>query len=158
MHSNHALIETFYQAFNRGDHQTMADCYHPDISFHDPVFLNLEGPQVAQMWEMLCRQASSLEVAVQDIAVDDKTGVATWTARYLFGKEKRQVVNHIKASFRFQDGKIIQHVDAFNFWRWSRMALGPLGSILGWHNSVKKKIREQALRNLTQFIESKKAV
>jgi hypothetical protein len=107
---------------------------------------------------MLCRQAGSLDVTSSDIQADDTHGSAHWCATYLFGKQKRLVKNSIAARFDFQDGKIIRHEDQFNFWRWSRMALGPLGLVLGWHPRVKKKISEQALRNLTGFTESKKAV
>lgn len=158
MHPNEVMIHQFYEAFNRGDASAMAACYHQNVTFSDPVFLNLEGSQVSDMWEMLCRQASQLDVRSSDIQADDSQGSARWFATYQFGKQKRTVKNSIVAHFDFQDGKIIRHEDHFNFWRWSRMALGPLGLVLGWHPSVKKKISEQALRNLTHFTESKKAV
>ncbi len=56
------------------------------------------------------------------------------------------------SSFQFQDGKIIQHHDSFNFWKWSFMALGPVGLILGWSPLVKNKIQKQAAKNLNKFI------
>ncbi|MCB0245996.1 MAG: nuclear transport factor 2 family protein, partial [Anaerolineae bacterium] len=65
--------------------------------------------------------------------------------------------NRIDASFRFQDGKIIQHRDSFSFWRWSSMALGPVGMLLGWSPLVKNKVRRQAAHNLERFIQKSAA-
>lgn len=32
------LIEKFYTAFSKKDFRTMAECYHSEIEFKDPVF------------------------------------------------------------------------------------------------------------------------
>ena len=39
--ANSALIDRFYEAFGRRDHETMAACYAPDARFSDPVFQDL---------------------------------------------------------------------------------------------------------------------
>jgi hypothetical protein len=54
------------------------------------------------------------------------------------------VVNEIDASMRFEDGLIIEHRDSFDFWKWSRMALGPSGLLLGWTPMVRNKVRAQS--------------
>jgi hypothetical protein len=64
----------------------------------------------------------------------------------------RRVHNKIDATFQFQDGKIIRHHDRFNFWKWSFMALGPVGLFLGWSPFIKNKVRKQAAKNLEKFI------
>jgi hypothetical protein len=51
-------------------------------------------------------------------------------ARYTFATG-RVVHNVIEARFALRDGLIVQHVDSFGFWRWSRQALGPLGLARG---------------------------
>ncbi len=129
----------------------MANCYHAGAEFSDPVFQKLKGTEIKDMWSMLCLQAKTLEIEAFDIQADDTRGQATWTARYPFGKSKRIVFNRIEATFEFRDGKIIRHVDHFDLWKWSRMALGPLGFLLGWHSIVQENIRSQAMRNLTKF-------
>ena len=53
-------------------------------------------------------------------------------ATYLFSATGRTVENHIEAYFRFADGKIIEHHDHFDLWRWMRQALGAKGLLLGW--------------------------
>jgi len=152
MHPNQETIARFYSAFSQKDARTMAACYHEDITFSDPVFKELRGKEVAAMWSMLCLQAQTLIITSSDIQADDVKGRAVWTARYDFGKPPRSVHNRIHAEFDFLDGKIIRHIDTFNFWKWSRMALGPLGLLLGWHAGVQQKISTQAMGNLTKFI------
>ena len=44
----------------------MPQVYHPDIFFYDPVFGNLEGPEVAKMWEMLLSGATGLDLHFGD--------------------------------------------------------------------------------------------
>jgi hypothetical protein len=51
-----------------------------------------------------------------------------------------------------EDEKIIIHEDSFDFWKWSRMALGTPGLLLGWTPFLKKKVRTQAQTSLQNFI------
>ena len=48
------------------------------------------------------------------------------------------------AAFRFEDGLIIDHRDSFDFWKWTRMALGVPGTLLGWSPIVQGKVRKQS--------------
>jgi len=155
-HPNENLIRQFYQAFARGDAAVMSAAYHGEARFHDPVFLDLQGGEIGKMWEMLSRQAVELEIDVKNITADDEKGSADWSARYRFGRSGRKVHNRIHAEFTFRDGKILTHRDEFNLWTWSRMALGPLGFVMGWNAVVQANIRQQARRNLTKFMEGTK--
>jgi len=149
---NVAVIERFYTAFGERDHATMAACLHRDIHFSDPVFPELRGPRVAAMWHMLCEQGSDLTLTFSDVAADADTGAAHWEPRYTFGPTGRAVHNRIDASFRLSDGAIIDHVDAFDLWAWSRMALGFTGVALGWSPTVRNKVRSTAARSLDRFV------
>ena len=150
--SNHELIQQFYDAFARGDAVAMAGLYHEDAVFSDPVFQELKGSEIGMMWKMLILQASTLEIKTENIAAEGETGKADWSAKYPFGRSKRRVHNKIHAEFTFKDGKIITHNDYFDFWKWSRMALGPLGFFMGWNSVVKVNIRKQAMTNLKKFM------
>lgn len=156
MHPNRALIERFYSCFQVLDGDGMAQCYHEDIEFSDPVFPKLNGYDAGAMWKMLCSKAQGFELTFDCAQADDATGSVHWEAKYLFSPTGRKVHNKIGASFRFQDGKILQHQDSFNFWKWSHMALGPVGLILGWSPVVKNKVQRQAARNLEKFISTLK--
>jgi len=152
MHIHEGLIHELYLAFSRKDGKAMGACYHPKAVFSDPVFPRLTGEQIGSMWTMLCLQASNLEIEVYNIKVEGATGQAVWEASYEFGKPPRPVHNIIHAEFEFFEGRIIKHGDQFNFWKWSRMALGPLGLLLGWQKGVQQKIQQQAYNNLKKFM------
>jgi ketosteroid isomerase-like protein len=47
--ANAALIERFYAAFTRRDPSGMLACYHPEVTFSDPVFPALDAEGVATM-------------------------------------------------------------------------------------------------------------
>ena len=148
MHPNANLIENFYKSFQKLDGEAMSRCYHPEARFSDPVFPSLAGPEAGQMWKMLCAQAKNFELTYSDVQADDLTGKAHWEASYDFSATGRRVTNRIDAEFEFRDGKIIKHTDNFDFWKWSRMALGPVGFLLGWTPLVRKKVQRQARERL----------
>lgn len=157
MHSNEQLIQKFYACFQARDAAGMSACYAPNVVFSDPVFGRLEAAQAAAMWQMLAGRAKDLAVTVSNIHADDRTGGAHWEARYSFGKSGRLVHNIVEAAFVFQDGRIVQHTDTFDLWRWSGMALGPVGSLLGWTPFIQSSIRKDARRQLENFIQKQRA-
>lgn len=133
----------------------MIACYHPDIHFSDPVFTDLHGNRAKAMWHMLCERGQDLQVVFSDVvaaaSADEGNGRAHWEATYTFSTG-RKVHNVVEAAFEFQDGLIIRHQDNFDLWRWTRMALGPMGLFLGWTPLVQKRVRGTAVQSLTTFI------
>jgi ketosteroid isomerase-like protein len=155
MHPNEQLIHRFYTAFQQLNYQTMQDCYSDDPVFNDNVFGLLEGDQVFAMWEMLCKNARDFSLQFSNIKMlDEEYATCNWTARYTFSKTGRKVVNKIKAHMRIQNGKITEHTDEFDMWKWSRQALGFPGLLLGWSGFMKNKIRLNARKNLERFMEN----
>jgi hypothetical protein len=67
---------------------------------------------------------------------------------------KRPVRNIIDAAFVFKDGKIFQHQDSFDLWRWASMALGPTGKFLGWLPPVQASIRRTARQGLEKYMQT----
>ena len=147
---NQTLIERFYRAFQQRDGAAMAACYHANARFRDPVF-ELEGARVGAMWRMLTSRGADLRVEFANVSADAAEGRADWQAWYTFSATGRQVHNVINARFRFAEGLIIEHVDTFDFWRWSRQALGPVGTLLGWSPMIRNKVRSEAARALDRF-------
>lgn len=156
MSCNQEVVERFYNAFQRLDYAAMQSCYSEDIIFNDPVFGILRGDDAKAMWEMLCRNAKNFSLTYSNIQLlDDEYTTCQWIANYTFSKTGRKVVNSIKAHMRIKDGKIIEHTDQFDIWKWSRQALGLPGWILGWSGYMKSKIRVNAHKSLDKFIGSK---
>ena len=152
MHANEILIRDFYKAFGQKDYQTMQNSYHPDASFSDPVFPNLKETEVKAMWKMLVRSAKDLEISFDGVKADDKGGQCRWEATYTFSGTGRKVHNLVNANFKFNNGKIVRHEDKFNFWRWSRMALGVPGLLMGWSPYLLNAVRRKVRARLEQFM------
>ena len=151
--TNAARIRDFYAAFARKDGAAMAAMYSPDARFSDPVFPDLDAREVGGMWRMFCTGPDTgLRVESSDIVGDDRGARAHWDAHYAFGPSKRPVLNRIDATFELRDGLIVRHVDRFDFWRWSRQALGASGLLLGWSPIVRNAVRKQARARLDQFL------
>ncbi len=148
---NSALINRFYQAFQRLDAESMVACYSDDIVFSDPAFGTLRGKDAGDMWRMLTTRAKDFSLTFDSVRADDRSASAHWVATYLFSQTGRIVINDIQARFVIRDGKICEHHDSFSLWRWSRQALGTSGLLLGWTPLVQGKVRGQALKGLRAF-------
>jgi hypothetical protein len=101
---------------------------------------------------MLCARAKDLRVEHSRIVIDGDRGTAHWEAWYTFSPTGRKVHNVIDALFRFEGETLIEHLDVFSLWRWSRQALGPVGLVLGWSPLVRAKVQAQARQGLEAFM------
>jgi ketosteroid isomerase-like protein len=155
-HPNAALVARFYAAFADLHPASMAACYAPDARFEDEVFSLHGRDEIGAMWTMLCQAtrtsgAAHWRLAARDVVADDQAGGAHWEAWYRFSATGRDVHNVIDARFEFRDGLIAAHRDRFDFWAWSRQALGRPGLLLGWTPMLRAKVRAQAAGKLAAF-------
>jgi ketosteroid isomerase-like protein len=151
---NDQLIKDFYDAFNRGDYAFMQQAYHPQATFYDPVFQELDATRVTAMWQMLLTASKDLKVMGSEVTSDQSTGSCRWDAWYTFSRTGRKVHNIVHAKFQFKDGKIFRHEDQFDLWRWARQALGLSGLLLGWSGAVQNKVRITAKSSLDKFLQA----
>jgi ketosteroid isomerase-like protein len=152
MGDSDALIERFYAAFAEKDGKGMAACYAPNVTFSDPVFRDLRGPEAGAMWRMLTGRSGDLRIELLEHAADGERGSARWRAHYTFAQTGRPVVNDVRASFHFADGLVVEHTDEFDFHRWSRQALGAPGLLLGWTPLLRAAVRRRARAQLDEFL------
>ncbi|WP_084960446.1 nuclear transport factor 2 family protein [Thermoactinospora rubra] len=147
-----ALVSAFFEALSRGDLDAMAACYHPEVSFADPIFPEVEGrDRVMAMWTSQLRGRGEFKAGFHEVTGDDRTATARWTAHYTYRGTGRVVDSEIESFFRFEDGLIVGHRDEFDFRRWSRRALGrPVGFVLGWMPGFRKTIRDRARQALEE--------
>ena len=62
------------------------------------------------------------------------------------------MVNDVRARFRFDEGgKIVDHVDDFDFRQWAKQALGPSGNLVALLPPLRRKAREKALEQLATY-------
>jgi hypothetical protein len=151
-----ATIERFYAAFAQLDGEAMQGCYAADARFDDEAFALQGAEQIGGMWRMLCAATKSKPESrahwqLHVSHITDRS--AHWEAHYLFSATGRQVINRIDAAFEFDaQGRITRHRDRFDFWAWSRQALGTPGLLLGWTPMLRKKVRATAAQNLARFM------
>lgn len=151
-----ATIERFYAAFARLDGEAMQACYAEDASFDDEAFSLKGRREVGGMWRMLCDATKAKGREHWKLEVSQVTAnSAHWEAHYKFSATGRLVHNKIDASFEFNaQGLITRHRDRFDFWAWSRQALGTPGLLLGWSPFLKAKVRATAAGNLKRYLEA----
>jgi ketosteroid isomerase-like protein len=147
------IITKFYDAFANRDAETMVALYDDDVTFQDPAFGVLKGEHAKNMWRMLLDTPKSddFKIIASNISETEDSGTAHWEAFYNFGKQQRKVHNKIDASFILKDGKIVQHIDSFDVYRWSKQAFGTTGLLLGWTPYFKNKLRNHVLKSLSTF-------
>lgn len=151
---NSLLIQKFYTAFTNFNSEEMASCYHKEIIFEDPVFGKLNQKEVISMWKMLLeRSKGNLKIEFSDVITNEKSGSANWIATYIFSQTNRKVVNIIDAKFEFEDGLISKHTDYFDFYKWTKQALGLKGYLLGWTGFMQNKVRQNAKKSLQNYIQ-----
>lgn len=122
----------FYRAFSKGDSAGMAAQYDPKVSFHDPLFGNLTGPKVMEMWNTIMPAANpatfKIEPKVQPNPVQKPDGSfdvkVHWDAHYDLGS--RHVDNSSDTTLNIKNGKIVSQRDDWNLDNWTRQAL-PFG-------------------------------
>jgi hypothetical protein len=160
MNANEQSLAKFYAAFAVLDPAGMAPFYADNVQFDDEAF-SLRGKQeVMGMWTMLCEATKAKgkdvwRLEYGGIQAGGNTGKAHWEAHYRFSATGRMVHNIIDGEFTFNArGLIEKHHDSFNFWRWSRQALGTPGLLLGWTPMLRNKVRANAAANLRKFMQS----
>jgi SnoaL-like domain len=156
--SPQALLKRFYAAFATLDARTMQGCYAPRAQFEDPLFALDGAEQIGAMWQMVCQTIRNGGQAVWRLetreveAAGGERGSAHWEARYRSGAAGRMVHNVVEAQFTFEDGLIAMHSENYDFWRWSRQALGPTGLMMGWSPMLRNQVRRQAQGKLERFL------
>jgi ketosteroid isomerase-like protein len=157
MNNDERLIENFFTAFQNLHAKGMNACYSDDIAFYDPMFELLRGDEAKAMWEMLCSNAQDFSLAFDNIKnLDDGYYTCNWSATYTFSKTGRKVVNMCKAHMKIENGLITEHSDGWSLHKWSSQAIGLPGYFLGWAGFFRRRLKNNAKRNLLNYIQAAK--
>lgn len=146
-----AVASEFYRRFQARDGEGMEKLYAPTVTFSDPVFPDLRGPDAGKMWRMLTRQGKDLTLSFEPPQAQGEQVTVAWTARYTFSATKRPVVNHVRATMRVVDGKIVEHRDDFDFAAWAAQAFGLVGKVLGGFGFFQRAFQGRAGKTLAAY-------
>jgi ketosteroid isomerase-like protein len=134
----------FYTAFAACDAEAMGALYAPAATFTDPAFGTLDAAEARAMWQMLLGRAQDLVVTWRVESETSTHARVHWEARYTFAATDRSVVNRIATDMTLAGGLIVRQVDHFDFWRWSRQALGLPGQPAVRSAFLRDEVRAQA--------------
>lgn len=151
--ANEEAARRFWAALAARDADAMAACYADDATFEDEVF-QLRGRECGMMWRMLFQGAADLQVTTHKLTVDDGVAHGRWDATYTFSMTGRTVHNKITTRLVLRDGRIVDHKDGFNFYKWSRQALGAKGWLLGWTPLVRSAVARQGRKRLQKWMDA----
>ncbi len=146
------LAKSFYDAFHRRDAATMNSHYGESVSFSDPVFPGLDGKETRAMWDMLTKSAKEFSVEHTVVSASDTHADIEWTARYLFSKTGRPVVNKVRTHMKIKNGRIFEQKDEFDFALWAKQAFGLVGTLIGWMPFFQKKVQATARQGLDKHL------
>jgi hypothetical protein len=126
----------------------MAACYHERATFRDIAF-DLRGrDSIAAMWRMIC--SGDIKATVESIGGDADRTVATVVDVYTFSSTGRPVRNPIESHFRFEDGRIVEHIDHCDARQWASMAFGGVrGFIAGRSRWLRSRAAARKLASHT---------
>ncbi len=154
--ANRDLVEKFYSAFLESDAKTMNSWYSENAEFSDPVFPHLKGDDIKAMWSMLCqRKAEPGSRSFSIVEVNETSASINWSATYKFPLNGRLIHNEIQSVMTFSNGKIIKHVDRFDFWKWSRQAFGLPAMLFGWSWPFQSAVQKSIDAKLREFIKGR---
>ncbi len=156
-------IQQLYGAFAQLDTERMATCYAENARFEDEVFQLTGKSEIMGMWGMLCdtvkaKSRADWKLSFSQVSASGNQGRTHWEPIYRFSATNRMVHNVIDAKFTFNEqGLILTHHDSFDFWSWSRQALGAPGLLLGWSGFLRSKVQQQANASLRKYLKAKGA-
>ena len=154
MNQNEATIHRFFTAYQNKEYTTMQNCYSKDAVYNSPIYGLINAEHVKAMWEMICKTNEEESLHFEKIELlDHEYTTCDWSLAYYY--TNRRINNKIKSYLRLENGLIIEHTDAFDLYKWSRMAFGLTGLLIGWSKFFQKKIQKSTRNKLSEFIISK---
>lgn len=150
---NDAVVHDLMAALARHDVEGLERCYHPDVSYGDPMFPELEGrDRVLALWRMVFDRTTGLRVAHRAVTTDKYRGSAACVFTYVIAESGREIETRTEALFHFEDGLIVRHHNEYDFRHWSKVVLGrPTGLISGWTPRLRDSIRSGARKALQAY-------
>lgn len=141
------IVKEFYKALSKGDYQKVNSLYHDDAKYRDEIF-DLRGKEINALWYTATRPEMNLIAHCKSLKVDGDRVTTDWNISYTIDTLNRKVELDETGVFQFQDGKIINHKDSYDFWSWCAQSLGFIGKALGWSQWLKNRVRNQAKKSV----------
>jgi hypothetical protein len=146
-------IETYFDAFSKGDYRTMRSLCDPKITFNDPVYTSLQGKSVFALHHFMAERRICPTITIRSISEKGNRVKVKWTNEYEYATYKTHISIDVRSIFHFEHTSIISQTDQYNLWKWSKMALGFTGTYLGWTPMFRSTLRRSSQQSLATFIQ-----
>ena len=148
--TNHKdIIAIFFDCFNQRDFQKLKTFCTFDIYYFDPLYNLLRGEDVFIMWEHVYGEVDDFSLATTDFK-DDGDGYYVIDLQVNF-KERKQILQAIKAYIRIEEGMVSEYSSAFSIHGLCKQRHGIIGNLLGWNRLYQNRIKNDARRKLLQY-------
>ncbi|CUS12507.1 unnamed protein product [Tuber aestivum] len=139
------LVNEYIGAYREMDYEKLTNLWHPEYTFADPAFPDLNSLRSRAMFHMFItnRDKNKMVVTHTTPAIPgpkENTYITTYTCDYLYGTAP--VHNEIRATIEVKDGKIWKQVDEFPLAAWAKQSLGMMGTalrVVGMLDGIVKK-------------------
>lgn len=154
--TNIEIIDLFFTAFGNLNDRDLNALYSDTIIYSDPLFGLLQGQQVKDKWEMVCKNMTEFRLTViKKEEIDHEYATCEWKAEYISVDSGGPIVFSSKSFMRFAEGKIIEHSEGFSLTKWVAQVYGIKGRFFGWLNFMKRKAQAECQERLEQYSKSK---
>ena len=147
------LVKQFYHALDKGDYKSVIDLYHAKAIYRDELF-DLQGLEIHALWYRATRPEMNFSAKLESIREEGDVIKTDWEIGYTLDVIKRRIKLKEIGTFKFEDDKIIEHTDEYDFWSWCTQVLGPIGRVFGWSNWLKSRARYQARKSVLAHLYS----
>lgn len=143
-----AVVNRFFESYQRSDWQSMARCYHDKASFSDPIYPDLREENIVYLWFSRLSKHQSIDLQYRVVFADERKAQVEWTAISPFNGKAVKIEG--LSTFALWDETIVRHVDEFSFVKWSRQAQGLKGWLLGGSRFYQARVQRSARSQLEQ--------
>ncbi|ANH80850.1 cyclase [Niabella ginsenosidivorans] len=154
--TNIEIIDRFFTAFGNLNDRDLNALYSDDVIYSDPLFGLLQGQQVKEKWELVCKSVKELQLTViKKEEIDHEYATCQWKAEYVSASTGKPVIFYSKSFMRFADGRITEHSEGFRLTQWIAQVYGIKGRLFGWLNFMKRKVQAEYQERLNKYSKSK---
>ena len=153
--NNTQIIKELFEAYENLDSAKMNSYFSDDIKLEDPATFLAEGDDAKYWIQFVIDNISDHKITIKNIVENDNVVTVEWTSSYLSNMSKKPILLDYKAHYTFKNQKIINQVNEYDLKDYIRQSFGSLVASSLEFNGVRKVIRSQSKKLLSNYKSTK---